>query len=117
VDFHVHFGVLVITLLLTFMGDALRDAGSSKDVDMTTPLILSPLSHCWRFPTSCVFWRQGRGAWHRPFHRAWRKLALLGESGSGKTVTALGITAGAERQRRGNTVFRLARELRLAADV
>jgi hypothetical protein len=75
------FMVLVITLLLlTFMGDALRDALDPRKADDE------------RAAAGCQgpagrLRRQGGGARHRFSIAPGEKLALVGESGSGKTVT------------------------------
>ena len=83
------FAVLVVTLLLlTFMGDALRDALDTRKGCMDA-ISTAPCSKS----RTC--------AWTSALHassidvssrdRRGEKFALVGESGSGKTVTALSI--------------------------
>ena len=90
------FAVLVITLLLlTFMGDALRDALDPRKAEMQ---VRGPPAAPWRHaaargqgPARRVR-RQGGRPRRRLFDRSpGEKLALVGESGSGKTVTALSL--------------------------
>ena len=94
--------VLVVTLLLlTFMGDALRDALDPRKADKMTQRAAAR-----RQGPARRLRRQGGGARHRLPHRAGEKLALVGESGSGKTVTALSLlrlVQNAELSRRGAT--------------
>ena len=79
------FGVLVVTLmLLTFMGDALRDALDPRKAEQMTPLVEG------REPR--VAFGDKEVVHGIDFSIAQgEKLALVGESGSGKTVTALSL--------------------------